>query len=177
MRSPRSTRLALASLLVALVSCASDDAPAPPSAAACVSGCPGQTKAEDPQPTPPGDPAPKGSVLSSDGKVDKQAYEKLAGDAAALVDYLGGPGFAVFHGAEAPVVPTIASAPADGRFCFGDCEGKAVDWAGYAGQILHQEANGPGVSRALQLVSARRARGQAVRALVPAGAPQHEGRG
>jgi hypothetical protein len=163
MRTTRSARarLVLSSVLVTALGsassgCGSDDAAAPPAAPACVTGCSGpdnpgdpqKNPPEGPQPTPPGDPAPKGSVVSSDGKIDNQAYEKLAGDAAALVDYLGGPGFATFHGADAPVVPTIATAPGEGRFCFGDCDGPAVDWAGYAGQILHQESNGPGVSRA-----------------------------
>jgi hypothetical protein len=87
-----------------------------------------------------------GTVVDSAGAVDCSAYKKLASDHAALIDYLNGPSYAAVHTGVGDPVPTVFDRGQNGRYCFGDCEAKAVDWTGFSGQVLQLEA-GPGVSR------------------------------
>jgi hypothetical protein len=87
-----------------------------------------------------------GTVIDSKGRIDCNAYKTLAGDHAALIEYLNGPAYGAFHPNAADAVPTVFDRGEGGRYCFGDCESMAVDWTGYSGQVLHLET-GPGVSR------------------------------
>jgi hypothetical protein len=86
-----------------------------------------------------------GTVVDDKGRLNCIAYRKLAADYPALIDYLNGPAYAAFHPADV-ATSTVFDRANSGRYCFGDCETKAVDWTGYSGQVLHVE-DGPGVSR------------------------------
>ena len=86
-----------------------------------------------------------GTVVDDNGRLNCTAYRKLAADYPALIDYLNGPAYAAFHPADV-ATPTVFDRANSGRYCFADCEAKAVDWTGYSGQVLHLE-DGPGVSR------------------------------
>ena len=86
-----------------------------------------------------------GTVVDDKGRLNCIAYRKLAADYPALIDYLNGPAYAAFHPADVST-PTVFDRANGGRYCFGDCDAKAVDWTGYSGQVLHLE-DGPGVSR------------------------------
>ncbi|HMJ15100.1 MAG TPA: hypothetical protein VK524_26985 [Polyangiaceae bacterium] len=86
-----------------------------------------------------------GTVVDGQGRLNCEAYRKLAADYPAFIEYLNGPAYAAFH-PSGGTAPSVFDRSNGGRYCYEACEANAVDWTGYSGQVLHLE-DGPGVSR------------------------------
>jgi hypothetical protein len=68
----------------------------------------------------------------------------LPADTLSLVDYLLGPAFAAFHPGGDADPDLVFDRGVGGRYCYKNCDGNAVDWAGFGGQALLGADDGPG---------------------------------
>jgi hypothetical protein len=76
--------------------------------------------------------------------LDSGTCAPLPTETFSLVDYLLGPGYSAFHAGAEPDPDLVFDRGGGGRFCFGNCDGNAVDWAGFGGQTLLSADNGSG---------------------------------